>query len=101
MLEATRRLAQQVAGGQLAPEAIDEAAVAAQLHTAGMPPVDLLIRTAGEQRISNFLLWQTAGAEFHVTHACWPDFRREHLIEALTACAGRREKMLAETESQA
>ena len=46
-----------------------------------MPPVDLLIRTAGEQRISNFLLWQSAGAEFQVSQACWPDFRRAHQVE--------------------
>ena len=59
---------------ELDPEAIDERALAAQLHTAGQPDPDLLIRTSGEQRLSNFLLWQLAYAELHVAGVLWPDF---------------------------
>ncbi|MCW8130395.1 MAG: di-trans,poly-cis-decaprenylcistransferase [Planctomycetota bacterium] len=88
--DAARALAGKVARGELSADEIDEAQVAAHLHTAGLPPVDLLIRTAGEQRISNFLLWQASGADFHVAQPCWPDFRRADLIEAMLAYAGRR-----------
>jgi undecaprenyl diphosphate synthase len=65
------------------PEQIDEASLAAHLYTAGQPDPDLLIRTSGEMRISNFLLWQIAYAEIWVTPTLWPDFRRRHLFEAL------------------
>lgn len=62
---------------------LDEAAVAENLYTADLPELDLMIRTSGEMRISNFLLWQAAYAELHVTPVLWPDFRREHLEAAL------------------
>jgi undecaprenyl diphosphate synthase len=65
------------------PEAVDEAALAAHLYTAGQPDPDLLIRTSGEQRVSNFLLWQIAYAEIWVSDVLWPDFRRRHFFEAL------------------
>ena len=65
------------------PEAIDEASVARHLYTAGQPDPDLLIRTSGELRVSNFLLWQIAYAEIWVTDVLWPDFRRRHLVQAL------------------
>ncbi len=68
-------------------------ALAARLYTAGMPDPDLLIRTSGEQRISNFLLWQIAYAEIHVTPTLWPDFRRRHFLEALVDFAGRERRM--------
>ena len=67
----------------LAPEALDEAAFASRLYTAGQPDPDLLIRTSGEMRVSNFLLWQIAYAEIWVTSTLWPDFRRRHLFEAI------------------
>ncbi len=65
------------------PEAIDEASVARHLYTAGQPDPDLLIRTSGELRVSNFLLWQIAYAEIWVTDVLWPDFRRRHLLQAV------------------
>jgi undecaprenyl diphosphate synthase len=67
----------------LAPESVDEAALARRLYTAGLPDPDLLIRTSGELRVSNFLLWQIAYAEIWVTPTLWPDFRRRHLLEAI------------------
>ena len=80
---AARLLAAEVAAGRLAPEEVDEAALARHLYTAAWPDPDLLIRTSGEHRLSNFLLWQVAYAEFHVTSVLWPDFTRRHLFEAI------------------
>lgn len=80
---AARRLGEQVAAGTLAPEAITEERLAAELFTAPWPDPDLLIRTSGEQRLSNFLLWQLAYAEIHVTPVLWPDFTRANLFEAI------------------
>ena len=85
-------LAEQIRRGTLAPEAIDEATVADALYTAGMPDPDLLIRTAGEMRVSNFLLWQISYAELWVTEQCWPDFGRETLHRALHDFAGRERR---------
>src|SRR5207342_3210001 len=65
------------------PDALDEASFAARLYTAGQPDPDLMIRTSGEMRVSNFLLWQIAYAEIWVTEALWPDFRAQHLLEAV------------------
>ncbi len=81
--QAARRLAARVQVGEMTVEAIDEAAVARELYTATWPDPDLLIRTSGEYRLSNFLLWQLAYAEFHVTPVLWPDFTREHLYLAI------------------
>ena len=86
---AARRLAEDVASGQLAPDAIDEDAFAARLLTAGIPDPDLLIRTSGEQRISNFLLWQTAYAELVFTPTLWPDFAKGDLEKAVRDFHGR------------
>jgi undecaprenyl diphosphate synthase len=83
LLRAACRLAERVRSGALAPEAIDESALAGELYTAGMPDPDLLIRTSGEQRISNFMLWQLAYTELFLSPVLWPDFRREHLFEAI------------------
>ena len=80
---AARQLADDAAAGRLDPGAIDEAAVAGRLYTAPWPDPDLLIRTSGEMRISNFLLWQLAYAELYVTPVLWPDFTRRHLFEAI------------------
>jgi undecaprenyl diphosphate synthase len=87
--DAARSLARDAAAGRLDPESIDEDSVAARLDTAGMPDPDLLIRTAGEMRISNFLLWQISYAEIWVTPVAWPDFQERHLDEALAAFATR------------
>jgi undecaprenyl diphosphate synthase len=75
-------LADVVANGQ-DPASITEEAISARLYTAGQPDPDLLIRTSGEMRISNFLLWQIAYAEIWVTEVLWPDFRRRHLLQAI------------------
>jgi len=83
LARAARRLAEKVAHHELDPAAIDEAAFAAELYTAPWPDPDLLVRTSGEMRVSNFLLWQLAYAEFHVTPVLWPDFTREDLFIAI------------------
>jgi len=82
---AARRLAEEVHAGTLHPAEIDETAVAQRLYTASIPDPDLLIRTSGEMRISNFLLWQLAYAELYVTPVLWPDFTRRDLFEAILA----------------
>ena len=83
ILRATRRLAAQVAAGELSADRIDEARFERELLTAGIPDPDLLIRTSGEQRISNFLLWQAAYAELVFVDTLWPDFGKEHLEQAI------------------
>jgi undecaprenyl diphosphate synthase len=80
--DAVRRLATDVAAGK-DPASIDEEAIGSYLYTAGQPDPDLLIRTSGEMRISNFLLWQIAYSEIWVTDVLWPDFRRRHLLQAI------------------
>ena len=87
--DAARALAQDVADGKLAPEQVDEDALAARLYSADMPDPDLLIRTSGEMRLSNFLLWQLAYSEFYVTDVLWPDFDRYELLRALLSYQGR------------
>ncbi len=82
LVDGVRRIAQAVKRGELRPEAIDEATIHAHLYQPDLPDPDLLIRTAGERRISNFLLWQVSYAEIHVADVCWPDFRAEHLQAA-------------------
>jgi undecaprenyl diphosphate synthase len=89
LVDAARRLAARVRAGLLDPAAIDEETFAGALDTAGMPDPDLLIRTAGELRVSNFLLWQISYAELWVTEVCWPEFTEAHLDEALVAFARR------------
>lgn len=89
--DAARRIAEDVAAGILTPEAVDEHTVAARLATAGSLDPDLVIRTSGEQRISNFLLWQIAYAEFVFLDVLWPDFDRNHLAMALDEF-GQRER---------
>jgi undecaprenyl diphosphate synthase len=89
LVRAARLLAEEVQAGRLHPAEIDEAAVARRLYTAAWPDPDLLIRTSGEMRISNFLLWQLAYAELYVTPVLWPDFTRRDLFEAILAFQGR------------
>ena len=91
LVQATRRLAAEVADGRLRADEIDEAAIDAALDTKGLPPLDLLIRTSGEQRLSNFLLWQAAYAELYFTDMLWPDFDGEAMRAALAEYA-RRER---------
>jgi len=83
IVRAVRRLAEQVRGRRLDPQAIGEDTVEQMLFTRGLPDPDLLIRTSGELRISNFLLWQLAYTEFHVAPVLWPDFTREDLFAAI------------------
>jgi undecaprenyl diphosphate synthase len=89
LVDACRTLAAQVRAGKLAAEDIDETTISDALYTAGMPDPDLLIRTAGEMRVSNYLLWQISYAELWVTDKCWPDFDRATLHQALRDYAGR------------
>lgn len=81
--DAVRRLFEELLKDGRDPSGIDERALAAHLYTAGQPDPDLLIRTSGELRVSNFLLWQIAYAEIWVTDVLWPDFRRRHLLQAI------------------
>ncbi len=96
---AARILAEKVARGEINSECINEAAMEQHLSTAGLPPPDLLIRTSGEQRISNFLLWQCAYSEFYFTDTLWPDFGRDELQQALLSYA-RRQRRFGKTSEQ-
>jgi undecaprenyl diphosphate synthase len=97
---AARRLARLVQEGRLAPEGIDERAVADQLLTADLPDPDLVIRTSGEQRISNFLLWQSAYSELVFTSTYWPDFGKLDLERAINDFCGRERRYGAVVESR-
>jgi undecaprenyl diphosphate synthase len=90
--DAVRRIAEEANAGKLDPADIDEQTIADRLYTAGMPDPDLLIRTAGEMRFSNYLLWQVSYAEFHVTDLCWPEFREAELHAAIRDFASRDRK---------
>jgi undecaprenyl diphosphate synthase len=92
LIDAVRTLSRQAMEGAITPDSIDEATIAGALYTAGMPDPDLLIRTAGEMRVSNFLLWQISYAELWVTERCWPDFDRATLHQALRDYAGRERR---------
>lgn len=85
MVRGTRKLAEKVANGEIKPEDITDKTFEQFLDTAGMPDPDLMIRTSGEQRLSNFLLWQLAYAEFYFTPVAWPDFNEEELDKAILA----------------
>jgi undecaprenyl diphosphate synthase len=91
IVDAVRAIAERVRRGDLDPSAIDEDTVSGALYTAGMPDPDLLVRTAGEMRVSNYLLWQISYAEIWVTEKCWPDFDRDTLHQALRDF-GQRER---------
>ena len=90
--QAARALAQQVARGELAADAIDDARLQAHLALADLPPPDLLVRTGGDHRISNFLLWQLAYAELYFTPVLWPDFDEQQLHLAFADYAGRQRR---------
>lgn len=99
LTRATQRLAQQVQKGTLSPEAISENHLSRELATDGMPDVDLMIRTGGDHRISNFLLWQLAYAELYFTDVFWPDFRKKHLHQAIAEFQ-KRERRFGKTSEQ-
>ncbi len=90
--DAVRAIARDVRDGSLEPEAVDEMSVSSRLYTAGQPDPDLLIRTSGEMRLSNFLLWQLSYTEIVVTPKLWPDFTKEDLFAAIRDYAGRHRR---------
>ena len=92
LVDAVRAIAREVQAGRLAPAQIDEQLVARFLYTCGMPDPDLLIRTAGEMRVSNFLLWQSSYTEFWTTPRCWPEFELEDLHRAIADFARRQRR---------
>lgn len=92
LADAARALAREVAAGRIDPESVDESTIAARLYAPDLPDPDLLIRTAGEMRISNFLLWQISYSELYVTGTYWPDFGPSHLHEAIREYARRRRR---------
>jgi undecaprenyl diphosphate synthase len=92
LVDAMRAIGESVKSGRLQPDDIDEAEISGHLYTAGAPDPDLLIRTAGEMRISNFLLWQISYAEIWVTDKCWPEFDEATLHEAIRDFASRERR---------
>ena len=92
LARAARVLAQRVQDDELDASAIDENALASELYTAGLPDPDLLIRTSGELRLSNYLLWQLAYTEFYVTPTLWPDFSRWEFLRAIKSFQGRKRR---------
>jgi undecaprenyl diphosphate synthase len=99
IISACRQIAERVKAGDLEPSEIDEALIDQYLFTRDLPPVDLLIRTSGEMRLSNFLLWQVAYAELVVTEVLWPDFRRKNLDECIEVFR-QRERRYGLTSAQ-
>ena len=99
LTQATRRIAQDVADGKLQPDAVNDTLISSYLSTAGMPDPELLIRTSGEERISNFLLWQLAYSELYFTPKYWPDFRKADLYEAILNYQ-HRERRFGKTSEQ-
>lgn len=99
ILNAVKGIAEEVKAGNLEPGQIDEDLISSFLTTRDYPNPELMIRTSGEQRISNFLLWELAYSEFYFTDVLWPDFRKEHLIEALKEYE-KRERRFGKTSEQ-
>ena len=92
ILKAVKQLTNDVSEGKISPEAINEEIFERYLETSSIPDPELLIRTSGEQRISNFLLWQVAYSELYMTDVLWPDFRKEHLYEAILSYQSRERR---------
>ena len=92
IVAATRAIAEKVARGEIAPQAIDEKTIAAHLYASDIPEPDLMIRTGGNERLSNFLLWQSAYAELYFTETLWPDFTPEKLDEAVRSFSQRERR---------
>ena len=99
IVEAVKAIAQQVKDGKIDPQGITENVIENYLQTSGIPDPELLIRTSGELRISNFLLWQIAYTELFITPTLWPDFRKEHLYEAIWSYQ-QRERRFGKTSEQ-
>ena len=99
LIQATQRMAKEVADGRLAPSEIDDKTISSYLSTAGIPDPELLIRTSGEERISNFLLWQLAYSELYFTPKYWPDFRKADFYEAILNYQ-HRERRFGKTSEQ-
>ena len=99
LVDAARRIAQLVCEGRLSPEQIDEAVVSRHLYLPDLPDPDLLIRTSGEQRLSNFLLWQMSYCELYVTPTLWPAFTKDDLVQAIAAYQ-QRERRFGKTGAQ-
>lgn len=99
LTQASRRMAEDVAQGKLQPDAVNDTMISSYLSTAGMPDPELLIRTSGEERISNFLLWQLAYSELYFTQKYWPDFRKADLYEAILNYQ-HRERRFGKTSEQ-
>jgi undecaprenyl diphosphate synthase len=99
IVEAARIMCEAVAAGALKPEQVTEERLAASLQTGGLPPLDLLVRTSGEERLSNFLLWEAAYAELHFTDTYWPEFGKAELYQALESFRGR-ERRFGRTREQ-
>lgn len=97
--QATKAMAEDVKAGKLEPSSVDEKTMEKYLQTAGMPDPELLIRTSGEMRVSNFLLWQMAYTELYITPTLWPDFRKENLYEAIWSYQ-QRERRFGKTSEQ-
>jgi undecaprenyl diphosphate synthase len=97
--KAVKELAKEIGQGKINPEAITENTIQNYLETAGIPDPELLIRTSGEMRVSNFLLWQIAYSELYITPTLWPDFRKENLFEAVWAYQ-QRERRFGKTSEQ-
>lgn len=97
--QAVKTIAQKISAGELKPEEVDESTVSGHLCTAGMPDPELLIRTSGELRISNYLMWQISYAELYFTEKLWPDFRKEDLFEAISTYQ-KRERRFGKTSDQ-
>jgi undecaprenyl diphosphate synthase len=92
LVDAVRRLLSDARERALEPSAVDDELLASYLYTAGLPDPDLLIRTSGEMRLSNFMLWQLAYTELWITETLWPDFRRRHLFQAVAEFQGRERR---------
>ena len=101
IVDAVAAIAEQVQQGKLRPAAISEKTIARHLTSHWLPDVDLFLRSSGEQRISNFLLWQSAYAEFEFADTLWPDFKREHLWQAIGSFAGRNRRFGAAVDAPA
>ena len=99
--DAVREVARKVRAGEMDPAAITEETISSHLYTAGVPDPDLLIRTAGEKRVSNYLLWQISYAELHITDVYWPDFGIANLHAAIRDYAGRNRRFGAVTPTTA
>jgi undecaprenyl diphosphate synthase len=99
ILNTVKKIAVKVKNNIISPENIDESVINEHLYTRNLPDVDLLIRTSGEQRISNFLLWQIAYAELYFTETLWPDFKKENLYEAIIEYQ-KRERRFGKTSEQ-